>query len=246
MISMANSYSIGQFQSIDRWNRRMLALWFAFAAGFVNTVSSPAAEPERLQLEKDFVFLYVKNAETPIYAAPSPDAPVVHRLWKGRQFGSRGILSPDKIDKFGRKSDQLIELKGYPNDVPHGWVRRSDFVSNAEFKRVERWPIKSYRMDWGEEYLYCRFKPDGHTKSKLSSENAKWEDAGYIVSADGMLLSRCGGLSTLLYDENRGIRCPELVPRSTCFTQEEMDAFFKAKADHRQPPKIIYGDGLPH
>jgi hypothetical protein len=165
-------------------------------------------------------------------------------LSKGGVFGPSLIVSPSAIDKYGANSEQWLELKGYPNSYPHGWVRRRDFLSDVEFKkRVERWPIKSYRMDWGEHYLYCRFEPDGHTKITVPSEKkTKWEEAGYITVADGMISSGCG---LFLYDENKGIRCPDLLPGSTCFTQEEMDTFLKAKAEGRQPPKIQYNDGFP-
>jgi len=215
----------------------MLLLAFAVISG----ITVRAAEPERLRLGKDTFELYVRTEGASVHVYPSVDAPVVSRLNKGMYYYQSHIVSPTAIDKYGAQSEQWIELKGYSDSNSHGWVHRRDFVTSIEFKPVERWPVKTYRADWGEQYLYCRFEPDGRTEKMLSLENkSQWKDTGYITISDGIVLSGCG---IYLYDEKKGIRCPDILPGSTCFTQEEINTFLKAKSEGRQPPKITYDDG---
>jgi hypothetical protein len=217
------------------------------------------------ELGKKPFWLIVRHDNTPMYAAPSEGAKIVHRWEKGRYFSNRQILAPQTIDPLGENSAQWIQLKGLEWTYPSGWVRRRDFLSPAEFKRVERWPIKTFFLQFGDAYKMYRFEPDGTAYAFESpAPELGVQPNGYVMVAEGIVY--IGGTPTgydgpldMFYHEEQGLMCPGgrkdckaflATPagqywRQTQFTQEEMDTFFKAKAEGRPPPKIRYNDGLP-
>lgn len=204
------------------------------------------------------VSIFVKKDSTPLRSTPSLNSPVV--TYVDRTSISRGnIISPLRIPKGG--IDQNLWIQVGPGDVGErgGWLLRKDVLTPDEFEPVKIWSIKTYSRDFGDSELLFRFTPDGHVKMLSTrygdpEKIGKWISYGVILHKNGILLLPQWG-NFAFYDEKNKIICDIPInasilsrksqeycrDRTTYFTDAEIKAYLKAKAEGRPLPKIAYG-----
>jgi hypothetical protein len=195
---------------------------------FFGTLEVLGAGVDADSATRQWLELYAKNHETPVYAESDISSRVLYRLGMGRsievKIDPRDISTAERSGwlQIARDESLSVTEEAMGLESAGGWLRLSDFFQVSDFRRVKEWPFRYLIIESYPFVIANCFSKDGKVEEFVRGEgdSDRFERelfiAGNVVAIGNRNEPYKGAGVLAVWDRKHQRLCPPGLSQQQC------------------------------